>query len=270
MASQTADPDEAADKEGETPQLTLDGFAGPLDHLLTLARAHKIDLADISVTALVEQLATALRQAPANIPLGQKADWVVMAAWLVQLRSLLLLPADAPARQDALAEAGLLRGYLVVLQDAQALAGWLERRPQLGRDVFARGHPEAAGVAIEGTPALDVVEFLWASLALFDDGSPPPTAPVYRQRHADLHTVADARARIRHRLAAAADPIPFDRLLPDPDGEADPTPQAAVRRRSGWSSTFVASLELAKQGEAVLEQGAAFTPIHVRPATGAP
>ena len=73
--------------EGGSPFLTLDGFAGPLDHLLTLARAQKIDLSRIALGALVDQLVVALRQASANMPLGQKADWVVMAAWLVQLRT---------------------------------------------------------------------------------------------------------------------------------------------------------------------------------------
>ena len=87
--------------EGSSPFLTLDGFAGPLDHLLTLARAQKIEIEKISLAALVDQLVAALRQAPSRMPLGQKADWVVMAAWLVQLRARLLLPADAPTQQDA-------------------------------------------------------------------------------------------------------------------------------------------------------------------------
>ena len=155
--------------EGGSPFLTLDGFAGPLDHLLTLARAQQIDLSAISLTALVDQLVAALRQAPAKMPLGQKGDWVVMAAWLVQLRARLLLPADAPAQQEAAAEADLFRGRLVALEDMQALAGWLERRPQLGHDVFGRGQPELFGVSVEAGQAVDVVEFLWASLVLFDD-----------------------------------------------------------------------------------------------------
>ena len=80
-----ADPDGGADAAGEggTPLLALDGFSGPLDHLLTLARAQKIDLGKISLAALVEQLAAALQQAPAATPLGWKGNWVVMAAWLV-------------------------------------------------------------------------------------------------------------------------------------------------------------------------------------------
>jgi segregation and condensation protein A len=130
---------EQAIGEGRSPYLTLGRFAGPLDHLLTLARAQRIDLADISLTALVEQLTAALRQAPAATSLREKADWVVMAAWLVQLRTRLLLPPDAPGQQEAAAEADQLRGRLVALEAMQALAGWLEQRPQLGRDVFARG-----------------------------------------------------------------------------------------------------------------------------------
>jgi hypothetical protein len=113
--------------EGGSPSLTLDGFAGPLDHLLSLARAQTIDLAGIALGALLDQLAAALRQAPAATSLGQKGDWVVMAAWLVQLRSRLLLPADAPARQDATAQAGQLRDRLVGLQDTQVLALWRTR-----------------------------------------------------------------------------------------------------------------------------------------------
>jgi segregation and condensation protein A len=127
--------------EEGSPSLTLDGFAGPLDHLLALARAQKIDLAGLSLTTLLDQLTAALRQAPASVPLGQKGDWVVMAAWLVQLRARLLLPADPAAQQDAATEVGQLRDRLVALRETQALAGWLERRPQLGRDVFARSHP---------------------------------------------------------------------------------------------------------------------------------
>jgi chromatin segregation and condensation protein Rec8/ScpA/Scc1 (kleisin family) len=69
----------------------------------------------------------ALRQTSGKIPLGQKkGDWVVMAAWLVQLCARLLLPADAPA---STAEADAFRGQLVALEEIQALAGWLERRP---------------------------------------------------------------------------------------------------------------------------------------------
>jgi segregation and condensation protein A len=191
--------------------------------------------------------------------LGQKGDWVVMAAWLVQLRSRLLLPVDAPAQQDAAAQAGQLRDRLVGLQATQALALWLERRPQLGRDVFARGRPEVFGVSVETAPALDMTEFLWASLALFDHEPAPDTTALYRPRPLDLHDVSKARARIRQLLAAAPEGGTLDRFLPDPPEQAGD----ALRRRSAWSSTLVASLELARQGEVHLAQDGVFAPIHL-------
>jgi segregation and condensation protein A len=98
-----------AGREGGSPHLALDGFTGPLQTLLTLARAQKIDISALSLTALLDQLTAALRQAARKIPLGQQGDWVVMAAWLVQLRARLLPPADAPAQQEA--AAGNFRGW---------------------------------------------------------------------------------------------------------------------------------------------------------------
>jgi segregation and condensation protein A len=251
--------------EGGSPYLTLDGFAGPLDHLLTLARAQTIDLAGISLTALLDQLTAALRQAPAATSLGQKADWVVMAAWLVQLRTRLLLPADAPGHQDAAAEADQLRVRLVALEAMQALALWLERRPQLGHDVFGRGQPEIFGVSVEAGPAIDVTEFLWASLALFDDEAPPEAATAYRPAPLALHTVAQARERILRRLSEQPDGAPLAELLPVEAPNADDASRRALLRGSGWAATFVAGLELAKQGEVVLGQGDDFEPIHVAP-----
>jgi segregation and condensation protein A len=253
--------------EGGSPHLVLDGFAGPLDHLLTLARTQKIEIGKISLAALVDQLVAALRQAPAKIPLGQKVDWVVMAAWLVQLRARLLLPVDAAAQQEAAVEADALRGRLVALEDMQALAGWLERRPQLGHDVFGRGQPEIFGVSVAAGQAIDVVEFLWASLALFDDDTAvADTATVYQARPFELYQVAEARERILQRLAEAPEGASLERFLPDPPDIPERGARGTLRRRSAWSSTFIAGLELAKQGAVVLGQGGDFEAIHVTPA----
>ena len=163
-------------------------------------------------------------------------------------------------------EADQLRERLVALDEIQALAVWLERRPQLGHDVFARGQPEVLGLSIEGAPALDVVEFLWASLALFDDGAAADTATVYRPVQVELYAVAEARDRILRFLTETPDGAPLERLLPEVEELSEQAPRSALRRRSAWSSTFVASLELAKQGEVALDQKTAFTSIHVSPA----
>jgi segregation and condensation protein A len=261
-AAAVADGPEAG--EGGTPRLTLDGFNGSLEHLLVLARARQVDLRQLSLSDLIAQLVATLQQASAATALGQKGDWVVMAAWLVQLRSLLLLPAEAPARQAAEDAADQLRARLLSLQAMRRLATWLEQRPQLGRDVFARGRPEMFGVAVAGAPQPDVVAFLWASLALFDDQPVPDTATLYRPRPLDLYDVAESRERILRRLAEMPDGGRFEQFLPDvPEPAADESRQA-LRRRSAWSSTFAASLELAKQGDIALDQEEAWTPIEVR------
>jgi segregation and condensation protein A len=265
-AAPSGEEDGQAGRERGSPHLTLTGFTGPLESLLTLARAQKIDLSAVSLVTMVDQLTVSLQQVSRKIPLGQKGDWVVMAAWLVQLRTRLLLPVDAPAQQDAVTEVDRFRGRLVALEDIQALAGWLERRPQLGHDVFSRGAPEIFGDAVAAGQTIDVVEFLWASLALFDDDSAVDTTEVYRARPFELYAVAEARARILWLLADAPEGAPLERFVPELAGDLQRERWTKIRLRSGWASTFIAGLELAKQGEVVLGQGGDFEPIHVAPA----
>ena len=274
----TSAPANGAAGEGAatTPHLELDGFNGPLEALLTLARAHRIDLARISLSALVEQLVQALQERTAA-QLAEKADWLVTAAWLALLRTRLLLPPEAREYRAAAVEAERLRGALLAAEEMQALAAWLVRRPQLGRDVFARGQPELVGIARAADHPVNVVEFLWAALDLFDDDLPPvDSASAYRPPTLDLYAVRDARARILHVLAQGLEAQPLDRLLPDEvikprvDDEtsvpAPRRPRSALRLRSAWSSTFAACLELAKQGEVALAQeGGVATAVFVSP-----
>ena len=262
-AAATADED-GGEEEGASPWLDLAGFHGRLERLLALARARRIDLARIALPALVDQLIAALRDAGGRTPLGLQADWVVMAAWLVQLRSRLLLPADAAAQDAATREAAQLRRGLARLDAVQAAARWLDERPRLGRDVFPRGRPELVGIGTTTLHQVDVVEFLWASLALLDDDLPPPgtAASYYRPAWLDLHAIPDARERILRQLAGRTDPCRLDQLLPDAPGPGTPH-EVGLRGRSCWTSTFVASLELAKQGDVALEQEEAFSPIQV-------
>jgi segregation and condensation protein A len=249
--------------EGDTPYLELAGFSGPLDLLLTLARTRQIDLAGLPLRELVDQLATALQQTGPS--LGERGAWLVMACWLLLLRSRLLLPADVTAQQreaeDAAAE---LRGRLLDLQRAQALARWLDRRPQLGQDVFARGQPEPLGTFLGAQHQVDVIEFLWAAMGLFGDGDEEPGArSVYRPRWADLYKLGDACDRILRLLASAPDGAPLGRLLLDVPAEGAIVIPAELRRRGAWTSTFLASLHLTKEGEVVIVQEGAFAPIHV-------
>jgi segregation and condensation protein A len=256
-----------------TPVLDLDGYNGPLDQLLVLARAHEIDLTRLPLVTLVDQLAVALQHAPPATPLSQKGDWVVMTAWLVQLRSRLLLPADPGVQPQAEAQAVELRDRLVDLQAMQALARWLDGRLQLGRDVFARGQPEDFATEPGAEHDVDVVEFLWASLALFDEVEDAvDTAAVYQPRRRYWYSVLEARARILALLAKAPEGGRLEQFLPDV-AEAAMTGEeirSRVRRGLAWGCTFVASLELAKQGDLTLAQEGLFEPIHVGPPAALP
>ena len=251
--------------EGRSPLLDLGGFTGRLERLLALARAQQIDLAALSLPDLIAQLTLALQEASGRTPLGQQSDWVVMAAWLMLLRSRLLLPTDAATQDAAGDDAAQLRQGLIKLGEGQAAARWLEARPQLGRDVFPRGQPELVGIESTTAHQVDVIEFLWASLALFDDDLPgPETVASYRPVWLDLHAIADARKHILRQLADDPAARPLDLLLPVLPG-LDAVPENALRGRSRWTSTFVASLELAKQGDVLIDQEAPFSPIYVSP-----
>jgi len=265
MDSVVADAADSADTNA--PRLELDGFSGPLDLLLSLARTQRIDLAGLSLRDLVDQLAPALQQAAT---LAERGDWLVMAAWLVLLRSRLLLPLSTPARQAAQQQVGRLHGRLLRLEQAQALAAWLDQRPQLGRDVFGRGMPDRVAVSRDVRPEVDIVEFLWASLTLFEDPADrADTTSVYQPRQLALHSVADARARILRLLAATGNAQTLSQLLPHAPAAQDRASRSEVMARSAWTSTFTASLELAKQGEVGLAQDRGFAPIRVQPRASA-
>jgi segregation and condensation protein A len=188
-----------------------------------------------------------------------------MAAWLVWLRSRLLLPPDSPAQQEAAAEAGRLRENLLALRAAQGLAAWLADRPQLGWGVFSRGAPEWVGTELAASYQVDVVGFLWASMALFDDGAHEvDTGIVYRPPWHDLHSTRDARERILALLASQPDGASLERFLPAIHADDDRRARPGLRRRSAWASTLLASLELTRQGDIALAQDDAFMPIHLR------
>src|SRR5438046_615679 len=144
--------------------LTLEGFEGPLDLLLDLARSQKVDLAKISILSLVEQYLAVIESAR-RIRLELAADWLVMAAWLTWLKSRLLLPAGTEAAEEAEQAADVLAARLRDLQTIRAAAAWLALRPQLGHEVFARGAPEDLTETDRSRLAMDLPALLRAYLA---------------------------------------------------------------------------------------------------------
>jgi segregation and condensation protein A len=240
-----------------TPALRLGNYDGPLDLLLELARAQRVDLAAISVVALAEAFGVAVERAIAGrrVALSQMADWLVMAAWLLLLRSRLLLPAGSPADRAAQAEAAELRRRLADREAVHAMASWLEQRPQLGRQVFGRGAREEEPQPI---PLADITELLRACLRLI---ALPMRQRVYRPNPPPLWRVPDALARIRGMLAAMpGQGAPLAHFVPRTGGRARTT----LQRRAALASTLVAALELGRDGVLTLEQEGAFGDIQIQ------
>jgi segregation and condensation protein A len=239
------------------PEVRLGAYEGPLDLLLELARAQRVDLARLSIAALAEQFAAVVNEAIArrDVSLSRLAEWLVMVTWLTLLRSRLLLPADDGEATAAQRDAEALRQRLGDRLAAQRLADWLERRPQLGRGVFGRGLAEPTTAA---QPQTDVTELLRACLRLLEL---PAQERVYRPRPPLLWRVPDALARIRQLLHARPQATALEHLLPPaPAGGA-----GELWRRSALASTLVAGLELGRDGAVALEQDDAFGEIRLGP-----
>ncbi|GAB6967515.1 ScpA family protein [Komagataeibacter kakiaceti JCM 25156] len=247
--------------DGE-PVIVLDAYQGGLSHLLQLAHAREIDLARLDIVALIDQLAQAARER-ASLPLGLKAQWAVMASGLLLLRSRLMLPVDDPRQQHAAQEAADLRARLLAAEGASRLAGWLAAREQLGRDVYAFGGAATVDDDEAAQWEVDRIEFLWGCLAVFDGnwGVMPVDAPFYAPVQLDLFSVEDARQRVRSCLARGTERVPLAHMLPETMREAREGDRLSTgQRRSAWSSTFVACLEMVKQGEARAYQTAPESP----------
>ncbi|MCB8878589.1 hypothetical protein ASILVAE211_25700, partial [Acidisoma silvae] len=147
----------------------------------------------------------------------------------------------------------------------RAASAWLGDQPTLGETVFARGRPESMGLLLGTEHAVDVIAFLWASLALFEDDTPDPdTVTRYRPSWSDLYSVTEAQDRILRILGEGGDGAELEHFLPEPPVEVEGDGTAldgALRRSSAWATTFSASLELAKQNEIAVHQEEPFAKV---------
>jgi segregation and condensation protein A len=232
--------------------LKLEGFEGPLDLLLDLARAQKVDLAKISILALVDQYLAVIEGARA-VRLELAAEWLVMAAWLAWLKSRLLIPAGSDEAEDGEEAAELLAGRLRALELIRAAAAWLGRRPLLGIDVFALGAAEDHVVIDRSRLAIDQNAFLSAYLRARRRGT---KSVVYQPRKLSWYTIQDALKRLTALLGTMPDWSSLERFLPEHLG--DP-----LEHRAALSSTLIAGLEMARGGQVRLRQEQAFGPILV-------
>jgi len=255
IAEESAFAAELTERAAGEPAFVIDveGFEGPLDLLLTLARQQKVDLAKISILALADQYLTFIEEAR-KLRLELAADYLVMAAWLAYLKSRLLLPEqhepDGISAEDmATALAQRLRRLEAIRQVAEQLLA----RPQLGREVFARGLPE---------PIAEIKKPEW-SATLYDllsayAGQRQKQARAYvRMPRRTVWSLAEAREAVERLIGQAADWCALDDYLIA--YMVEPSHAATVR-----ASSFAATLELVREGRVDMNQQKAFAPIYVR------
>jgi segregation and condensation protein A len=242
-----------------TPILQVEGFEGPLDFLVDMVRRDRVDLRQLSILALIDQFVGALEASTARVPLEQRGNWVVLASQLVLLKSQLLAPASPAEAEGAEQAARRQIAQLEELAAMRAAAGWLAARPQLGHEVHARGRREQ-----QGRPRGErILAFLEATLAMLEGrvGREAEVPAAYRPAPPDLFRVPEALARVRQLLTARPEGGPLAAFLPGITG-----PRARLKQRSAVASTFLAGLELARDGDVDLEQAAPFGEIFIRPA----
>lgn len=231
--------------------LELDGWEGPLDLLLDLARRQKVDLKAISILALVDQYIAYIDKAEA-LKLEIAADYLVMAAWLAYLKSALLLPKEE--QEDPSPEELALRLQLRLqrLSAMREAAARLLARDRVGRDVFLRGAPEGLRVDRKNAWQCD-----WYSLVSAYAVVKARTEPVVHMvRERPVMTLDSALDRVSAMLGVKLDWIELRDFLP---AHAEPR-----LRRSALASSFVAALELARLGKAEIRQEETFGPLHLR------
>jgi segregation and condensation protein A len=246
---------EFEERAADEPALVIDveGFEGPLDLLLTLARQQKVDLAKISILALADQYLAFIEEAR-KLRLEIAADYLVMAAWLAYLKSRLLLPEqhepDGVSAEDmATALAQRLRRLEAIRQVAEQLLG----RPQLGREVFSRGQPE---------PIAEIKRPEWTAtlydlLTAYAAQRQKQARAFVRVPKRTVWSLAEAREALERLIGHATDWCRLDEYLVA--YMVEPSLAATVR-----ASSFAATLELVREGRLEVHQHGAFAPLYVR------
>jgi segregation and condensation protein A len=239
--------------DDEVLYVDVDGYEGPLDLLLDLARRQKVDLTQISVLALAEQYLSfieTVREKRIEIA----ADYLVMAAWLAYLKSRLIVP-QAGSDEEPTGEmmAALLQFRLKRLEAMRRAAQQLMRRPRLGLAVYARGEPEPIVMQRRSLWDATLFDLLKAYATQRERGLGNDYAPVVRT----VWSLQEAREILQRLIGESLDWVPLDAYL----AEYLATPDS---RATVMASSFASSLELVRQGEVELRQTLAFGPLLMR------
>ena len=239
---------------GDTLRVDVEGFEGPLDLLLALARTQKVDLAKISVLALAQQYLDFITEAR-RLRLEIAADYLVMAAWLAFLKSKLLLPAEKdeegePSGQEL---AALLAFRLKRLHAMREASAQLMTRKRLGRDIFARGMPEPTRITRKSIYDANVYDLLKA----YSQQRVRTATRTWQIKQRTVWSLKDARDELERLLGMNIDWAPLDALLAEFLVEPE-------LRRTALASSFTATLEMTREGALEMRQAKSFAPLLVR------
>jgi segregation and condensation protein A len=239
---------------GDTLVVDVEGFEGPLDLLLALARTQKVDLAKISVLALAQQYLDFIAEAR-RLRLEIAADYLVMAAWLAFLKSKLLLPAekDEEGEPTGAELAALLAFRLKRLHAMREVSAQLMTRKRLGRDVFARGAPEPIRITRKSTYEANVYDLLKA----YSQQRQRTAIRTWQIRQRTVWSLKEARAELERLLGIACDWAPLDQLLAEFLVESQ-------LRKTALASSFTATLEMTREGALEIRQAKSFAPLMIR------
>jgi segregation and condensation protein A len=264
MSEEPGGPDMISDWEDEDPRLEagpgdtlvvdVEGFEGPLDLLLALARTQKVDLAKISVLALAQQYLDFIAEAR-RLRLEVAADYLVMAAWLAFLKSKLLLPAekDEEGEPTGAELAALLAFRLKRLHAMREVSAQLMTRKRLGRDVFARGTPEPIRITRKSIYEANVYDLLKA----YSQQRQRTAIRTWQIRQRTVWSLKEARAELERLLGIDCDWAPLDQLLAEFLVEPE-------LRKTALASSFTATLEMTREGALEIRQAKSFAPLLIR------
>ena len=238
----------------ETLVVDVEGFEGPLDLLLALARTQKVDLAKISVLALAQQYLDFIGEAR-RLSLEIAADYLVMAAWLAYLKSKLLLPAEPSEEGEPTGPelAALLAFRLKRLDAMRDVSAQLMTRKRLGRDVFGRGRPEPIRVTRKSIYDANVYDLLKA----YSQQRQRTATRTWQVRQRTVWSLKEAREELERLLGIACDWVPLDQLLAEFLVEPE-------LRKTALAIGFTATLEMTREGALEISQSKSFAPLMVR------
>ena len=232
--------------------LVLDGYEGPIDLLLELAREQKIDLAEIAILPLAEQYLAYITRAE-ELDIDIAADYLVMAAWLAYLKSRLLLPEPEPDEAlETLDMAEALKQQLLRLEAMRKASQDLMALPRLGRARFRSGrnwHPQTQTRIAHQANLYDLLEAYGQIAGRQDAETLTITA-------SHLYSIEEAVARLS---VLVKDSKGWNNLL----SFLPPNLKNALDCRSALAAHFSASLEMVRDGQAQLRQDRQFGDIYL-------